>query len=253
MEDAEKAFDNLGKTIEDVAGKALEKSLKTFAKVGAGVAGLVGSFLATAEATRELRTNMGKVDTAFSEAGFSAEQAEDTYTKFYGVLGDEGQATEAVSHLAKLATSQEDLSKWTDICTGVYATFGDSLPIEGLTEAANETAKTGELTGGLADALNWAGINEDKFQDKLDACNTEQERQALIQDTLTKAYGSASAKYKETNKDIIEGQEAQAKLSQAMADVGAQAEPLMTSIKFDFVFSFRLYLFIKKKLVFCVF
>lgn len=231
VQDADKAFAGLGRTLDQVAGKALEKSVKTFAKVGAGVAGLVGSFLATAEATRELRTNMGKVDTAFSEAGFSAETAEKTYTKFYGVLGDEGQATEAVSHLAKLATSQEDLSKWTDICTGVYATFGDSLPIEGLTEAANETAKTGELTGGLADALNWAGINEDKFQDKLDACNTEQERQALIQKTLTKAYGGASAKYKETNADIIAGQEAQAKLSQAMADVGAQAEPLMTSIK----------------------
>lgn len=231
VKDADKAFDNLGKTIDDVAGNVLKKSVKTFAKVGAAITGVVGSFLATAEATREFRTNMGKVDTAFSEAGFSAETAEKTYTKFYGILGDEGQATEAVSHLAKLATSQEDLSKWTDICTGVYASFGDSLPIEGLTEAANETAKTGELTGGLADALNWAGINEDKFQDKLDACNTEQERQALIQDTLTKAYSGASAKYKETNKDIIEGQEAQAKLSQAMADVGAQAEPLMTSIK----------------------
>lgn len=231
IKDADKAFANLGKTLDDVAGKALEKSLKTFAKIGAGVAGVVGSFLATAEATRELRTNMGKVDTAFSEAGFSAETAEKTYTKFYGILGDEGQATEAVSHLAKLSKSQEDLSKWTDIAAGVYGTFGDSLPIENLTEAANETAKTGELTGGLADALNWAGINEDKFQSKLDACNTEQERQALIQDTLTKAYSGASAKYKETNADIIAGQEAQAKLSQAMADVGAQAEPLMTSIK----------------------
>lgn len=231
VKDADKAFEGLGKTLDQVAGKALEKSVKTFAKVGAGVAGVVGSFLATAEATRELRTNMGKVDTAFSEAGFSAEQAEDTYTKFYGILGDEGQATEAVSHLAKLSKSQEDLSKWTDIAAGVYGTFGDSLPIENLTEAANETAKTGALTGGLADALNWAGISEDKFQDKLDACNTEQERQALIQDTLTKAYSGASAKYKETNADIIAGQEAQAKLSQAMADVGAQAEPLMTSIK----------------------
>lgn len=231
VQSADKAFDGLGKTLSDVAGKGLEKSVKTFAKVGAGVAGLVGSFLATAEATRELRTNMGKVDTAFSEAGFSAQDAEKTYTKFYGILGDEGQATEAVSHLAKLADSQEDLAKWTDIAAGVYGTFGDSLPIENLTEAANETAKTGELTGGLADALNWAGINEDKFQSQLDACNTEQERQALIQETLTKAYSGASAKYKETNADIIAGQEAQAKLSQAMADVGAQAEPLMTSIK----------------------
>ena len=47
------------------------------------------------------------------------------------------------------------------------------MPIEGLTEAANETAKTGELTGVLADALNWAGITEDDFKARLEACNSE--------------------------------------------------------------------------------
>ena len=228
---ADDAFDGLSRSFEDVGTAALGKAVKGLAKVGAAVAGVVGSFLATAEATRELRTNMGKVDTAFKESGFTAEQAEETYKKFYGVLGDEGQATEAVSHLAKLANSQEDLAKWTDIAAGVYGTFGDSLPIENLTEAANETAKTGELTGGLADALNWVGISEDKFQDKLDACSTEQERQKLITDTLTKSYGEASKQYQETNKDIIASQEAQAELSQAMADIGARAEPLMTAMK----------------------
>ena len=231
VKDSEKAFHNLSRSLEDLGSKALEKSVKGVAKVGAAITGLVGSFLATAEATREFRTNMGKVDTAFGDAGFSAEQAEETYKKFYGILGDEGQATEAVSHLAKLANNQKDLSKWTDIAAGVYGTFGDSLPIESLTEAANETAKTGEVTGSLADALNWAGISQDSFQDKLDKCNTEQERQKLITDTLTKSYSNASKQYQETNKDIIASQEAQANLSQAMADIGAKAEPLMTSIR----------------------
>jgi len=59
------------------------------------------------------------------------------------VLGDSGQATEAAGHLAKLTTEEQALAEWTTICEGVYATFGDSLPIESLTEAANETAKTG--------------------------------------------------------------------------------------------------------------
>ena len=231
VESADKAFDGLSKSFEDIGGKAVGKAVKGLAKLGAAVAGVVGSFLATAEGTREFRTNMGKVNTAFDDAGLSAEQAESTYKKFYGILGDEGQATEAVSHLAKLANNQKDLAKWTDIAAGVYGVFGDSLPIENLTEAANETAKTGQLTGGLADALNWVGISEDKFQDKLDACSTEQERQKLITDTLTKSYGEASKQYQETNKDIIASQEAQAELSQAMADIGARAEPLMTAMK----------------------
>lgn len=231
VEDAENAYEKLNKKISEVGAKAVEKANKGFKKLGAAVTGTVAGFLATAEATREFRTNMGKVDTAFTDSGKSAKQAQDTYKKFYGILGDEGQATEAVSHLAKLANSQEDLTKWTNIAAGVYGTFGDSLPIESLTEAANETAKTGEITGSLADALNWAGVSEDKFQKSLDGCNSESERQALITKTLNGLYGEASKKYKENNKDIIASQEAQAELSKAMADIGAQAEPVMTQVK----------------------
>ena len=87
------------------------------------------------------------------------------------------------------------MSEWTTICEGVYATFGDSIPIEGLTEAANETAKVGQVTGTLADALNWAGISEDAFNEKLAACNTEAEREKLIRETLNGVYSDAASNY----------------------------------------------------------
>ena len=95
------------------------------------------------------------------------------------------------------------MSEWTTICEGVYATFGDSLPIEGLTEAANETAKTGTVTGSLADALNWAGISEDEFNEKLAACNNEAEREALIRSTLTGVYDEAAAGYEKNAAGIL--------------------------------------------------
>jgi len=231
VQKADDAFGRLGRTVKEVSGQAFEKSVKTFAKVGAAVTGLVGSFLATAEGTRELRTNMGRVDTAFSEAGFSAEQAEKTYSEFYGILGDDGQTTEAINHLAKLAKSEEDLAKWADIASGVMGTFGDSLPIESLTEAANETAKTGEVAGSLADALNWAGVSQDKFQKSLDKCNTEQERNELITKTLNELYGETGKAYQENNKDIIAQNKAQADLNATLAEVGALAEPILTEVK----------------------
>lgn len=96
----------------------------------------IGSLVSLADETREYRTELGKLETAFTTAGFSAETGTDIYKDFYAILGDEGQTVEAVNHLAQLANNQEDLAKWTDIATGVYATFGDSLPIENLTEAA---------------------------------------------------------------------------------------------------------------------
>lgn len=197
------------------------------AAVGTATA-IGGAFVSVSENTREYRNEMAKLDTAFQVAGHSSEAAKQTYSELNAVLGDSGQATEAANHLALLCDTEEDLQKWTDICTGVYATFGDSLPIEGLTEAANETAKVGTLTGSLADALNWAGVNEEEFQASLDKCNTEQERQALITETLTGLYDEASSTFKETNADIIEANKAQESMNDTMAQIGAIAEPVIT-------------------------
>lgn len=105
-----------------------------------------GAFIGAVEGTREYRVEMAKLDTAFVTNGHSSEAAKKTYSDLNAVLGDSGQAVEASNHLALLTDNEKDLGTWTDICTGVYATFGDSLPIEGLTEAANETAKVGEAT-----------------------------------------------------------------------------------------------------------
>jgi hypothetical protein len=220
-----------GKTTESTFGKISQAAggiVKAIA--GAGMA-LGGAWLAAIEGSREYRTEMGKLDSAFQTAGHSSEVAKQTYSDLNAVLGDSGQAVEASQHLAVLAKNEKDLSTWTDICTGVYATFGESLPIEGLTEAANETAKTGTLTGGLTDALNWAGISEEKFQEKLDKCSNEQERQKLIMDTLNETYKDASDQYQETNKDVIESQKAQERLTDAFAEIGRVGEPILTRIK----------------------
>ena len=200
---------------------------------GIGVAGAAigGAWIAAIEGSREYRSEMGKLETAFVSNGHSAETAKQTYSDLNAVLGDSGQAVEASQHLAKLTDNEKDLQTWTDICTGVYATFGESLPIEGLTEAANETAKTGALTGGLTDALNWAGISEEKFQEKLDACSNEQERQKLIMDTLNGTYSKASEQYQKTNKDVMDAQRAQDKLTDAFAEFGRIGEPILTAIK----------------------
>ena len=237
--------DKANKALDDTAQKASSTSNETqsaFSKIGSvagtiakGVvtagAALGGAWLAAIEGSREYRTEMGKLDTAFVANGHSSEAAKQTYSELNAVLGDSGQAVEASQHLAKLTDNEKDLQTWTDICTGVYATFGESLPIEGLTEAANETAKTGILTGGLTDALNWAGISEEKFQEKLDACSNEQERQKLIMDTLNGTYSKASDQYKKTNKDVMDANKAQEKLTDAFAQFGAVGEPILTAIK----------------------
>lgn len=237
--------DAANKALTDTAHKAKTTSQETetaFQKIGT-VAGTIGKAIVTAgtvigtawvaaiEGTREYRTEMGKLDTAFVTNGHSSAAATKTYSDLNAVLGDSSVAVEAANHLAVMTDNEKDLQTWTSICTGVFATFGDSLPIEGLTEAANETAKVGVVTGPLADALNWAGIAEDDFNKKLEACSNEQERQKLIMDTLNSTYSKASEQYQTTNKDIMEANKAQEKLTNAMAELGRVGEPILTAIK----------------------
>lgn len=235
---ANEAIDETTKKAKDSEGKQSSAFQKiggaaiAGAKVVAGAATAVGgAWLGAIEGTREYRVSMGKLETAFTTSGHSAETAHKTYSTLNSVLGDSDVAVEAANHLAKLVDNEKDMNTWTDICTGVFATFGDSLPIEGLTEAANETAKTGQLTGSLADALNWAGVHEDDFQKKLDACSTEQERQKLITDTLNKVYGEAAESYKKNNKELIQAEKANQRLKDAMALLGKIGEPILTAIK----------------------
>ena len=251
-QDSESGLKRFAKTLGGVIAKGAKVAV-------AGVTALGTAFLASAESSREFRTNMSKIKTAFTDNGFTAKDASKQYKDFYAVLGDDGQATEAVNHLSKLCNNQKELADWTNITKGVYGTFGDSLPIEGLTEAANETAKVAQVTGPLADAINWAttdsnkwsealsGNNkalaafqkatkdgesaEDAFNAALGACKTEQERSALITNTLNSLYSDAAKTYEKTAGNIMDAQRAQAELNDAMAKVGTVAEPVMTAIK----------------------
>lgn len=238
IDETKKALDDVSQTGED----AKEKLSVSFQDIGTkagelgknialGLAGVVTAAVAGVEATREFRQDFGKLETTFQTTNQATGAAEQTFKTLFGVLGEDDTAIEAANHLAMMTNNEKDLNQWTSILTGVYATFGDSLPLEGLAEAANETARVGTVTGGLADALNWAGVSEDEFNAKLEKCNTTAEREKLIRETLTGLYGEASATYKDVNGNVIANNEAQAELNMKLADTMAKLEPLVTQAK----------------------
>lgn len=231
-EDAGEATKDLGDGFTVMKGAMANLVSDGIKGLGSLVKDLATSLVSMAGETREYRTEMGKLDTAFTTNGFSAEAATNAYKELQGVLGESDQAVEAANHLAQLTDNEKDLAKWTgDILPGVFATFGASLPIEGLTEAANETAKVGKVTGPLADALNWAGVSEEAFNEQLALCTTEQQRQALITQTLTELYGEAAQAYKETNAEVIKANQANEAWMATMAEAGAAVDPILTDVK----------------------
>lgn len=226
--DADDAMDDLGDAAESTGGKLSAMTVAMGNLIASGiqaaisaVGNLVSSLWNLDEATEEFRRAQGRLNTAFEAAGFSAETAEEAYDGFYSILGDTDTATEASQLLAQLAENEEDVAKWMEIAAGVSGTFGDSLPIEGLIEAANETAKVGEVTGTLADALNWVGISEDEFNEKLAACSDESERNRLIMETLSAQYDDAADAFRRNNAVLIEARENQAAMDRTLANLGS--------------------------------
>lgn len=187
------------------------------------------------ESTSEYREAQGKLNTAFEAAGHSGEAARQAYTGFYQILGDTDTAAEASQLLAQLADSEQDMTRWTTIAAGVAGTFGDALPINGLIEAANETARAGQVTGALADALNWVSISEDAFNEKLAACGTESERSQLIMETLSGAYDTAADAFYRNNEAVVQARANQALLDETMAGLGKTVSNVKSSLQAEFL------------------
>lgn len=203
------------------AVSALGSATKSFAKWGAASAGAVtAAFLAMDNATEEYRIAQGKLNTAYEAAGYRAETAATAYNEFYQILGDTDTATEASQLLSKLVQNEQDVTKWTRVAAGVSGTFGDSLPIEGLIEATNETAKVGKVTGVLADALNWVGISEDKMNERLERTSSEAERNRILLETLTGSYDDAADAFYRNNEQLVQARKNQAALSAMTAKLG---------------------------------
>ena len=228
-------LDDQKQAAKDLGSGILKGAALGIAGLGAACVGAFSALSNIVEETKELRTQMGMLETTFSQQGHSVEAAQQTYDELYSVLGDSGKTTEAAQQLAQIAKNEEELEQMTNTLTGVYATFGDSLPVEGLAEAMNATANIGSVQGVLADALEWSGVNLDDFNGKLESLTTEEERAALINSTLNGLYGETAEKYKEVNAEVLAANDAQNKYNQAMAEIGEKAQPAITSFKLAMV------------------
>lgn len=256
---------DLGESARDSGDgfSVLDGAVATF--IGNGLTALVSAigdaistFAELSESTQEYRENMSKLYTATSAAGMDADYITQAYSQLYGVLGDETATTTTISNFEKLGVSMQDMDSLLDSATGIWAVYGDSIPLDGLAESVNETAKVGQITGTMADAINWASASndtwtnalsgnaaalsafqsgvsqgmsaEDAFNEALAACGDEQERQQLIISTLNGLYADSAETYRENNASIIDAREATVNYQDAVAGVGAAMEPLQSTM-----------------------
>lgn len=217
-------------TVKDKASSILNTIKTKLAVLAAGVTIGIKAVLDTTEVSKEYNRNQAVISGAATQGGYNTKDLQLMRRSMYGYTGDDMMATNAVSNLTGMGLNLKDMQKTLDAATAVWTKYGDSIPIEGLTESINETAQVSKVTGNLADALNWAGVSEDSFNKRLEVTKTVQERAKLINDTLIGSYGKSKQIYDENTKAIRAYNESQDAVAQKQAELGKTLAPVNTMI-----------------------
>ncbi len=244
--------------IGDGAKKAGGLAAKGLGVVAGAAAGAVAGLMALAEESQEYTEGSIRLANAADAVGVSQERANEVYQSFLGLTGDSDQATEAAQDMLNLAQAGGDIDTWYNIAAGTMARFGDALPVENLIESANETVRTGQIVGSMADAVNWASASseqwtralgehpaalkafesaaaqgesaEDAFNAALAACSNQAERSAITQAALNEMYGETGECFHEGMADVIAARQAQDDYNAAVAEAGRAVLPLQTAV-----------------------
>ena len=203
-----------------------------FSAVTGVISNVVSGLSSMVEESKEYMKIMGSLEVSSQEAGYTAEETSAAYNELFGVLGDNQTAATTTANLQALGLAQEDLNTLIDGTIGAWATYGDSIPIDGLAEAINETVQTGMVTGTLADMLNWAGTSEDEFNNKLAQCSTESERANLIlQEMAAQGLTEAGTAWQEQNAALVAANQATADYQASAAALSEAIMPMFTAIQ----------------------
>lgn len=282
LDEAEKSADGTAKSIDEFgnkvkgSGSKMEGLSDKVKSIGDHLSGLeklmvggaiidgfkaLGSAMANmVSESEEYRKIMGGLEVSSEAAGYTAVETSEAYKKLYSVLGDTQTAATTVANLQAIGLSQEDLMEIVDATTGVWAKYGDSMPIDGLAESINETIRAGEVTGTFADVLNWgsqegetfgvtlkantkaneewnkkvkeATTAEDFFNLALEECETQADRANLMMKAMSdQGLNDLADAYEEANGDIMAANAAQAEMDEAMARLSEKLSPLVTGFK----------------------
>lgn len=231
------ALENLGNESQE-AGNSFEGlkaaggvAVGAIKAIGAACIGAVTGFFALAESTREYRQEMAQLAQNAKDSGADLDSVKDKLAEVSAVTGEADAAMEGMNMLMATGLDTSNIETAADALAGAATRF-DGLKFEGMAEGLQETLATGVAVGPFAELIERTGGDLEAFNAGLANCTTEAERQAYAMQFLTESgLVEANAEYKEMNKDLYEAEMAQHSMNEALAELGAIAEPIMTTLK----------------------
>lgn len=217
----------------------------------------IGSLGELTEATEEYRQMQAKLEGSANSFGYSMDFVGAKYQQLYKYVGDDQMATNAITNLLGLGLETKNVQGLVDGAIATWSAYGDSIPIESLTESVAETINVSKVTGTLADAINWASLSnekwsnilgkgsdaqkaynaaikdgqpiEDAFSAALAATTDEKERANLVSRLLNETYGESKKTYDENAKSILDAHEAELKLKDSQAQLAETISPVQNA------------------------
>lgn len=199
--------------------------------VTAAISGLGAAASATVPATKELRSDLSKLDANAKENAVSVDAAREAFRKLAIQSGETDSAVEATSNLLQAGFDESNLQKAVEGLAGAAQRFPDTLKIESLADSLQETLATNTATGQFGELLDRLGIGAENFSEQLAQCTTDAEKQNLALNTLANAgLNSTYNEWAKNNAEMLANEEASLKLQESMAQLAEAILPIVTSV-----------------------
>lgn len=221
--------------LDDVEESA-EGAESKLGKLGSGAQAIAGALPAAAvaglaESTKELSTELARLQSNAETWGFTGEKIEESFKKVAAVSGDTGAAVEAVSNLMATGFDDNQLAEAIEYVNGAYVQFSDTLSTEGIADGIQETFAVGEAAGSFAELLERSGMSLETFNEGLaKAKKNGTETDYVLQTLSDTGVKSFYESYQQSNKALIEANEAEVEHQMALKELGDTLRPLVTDV-----------------------
>ncbi|MEK3822091.1 hypothetical protein MKY20_23695 [Cytobacillus sp. FSL W8-0315] len=221
--------------LDDVEESA-EGAESKLGMLGRGAQALAGALPAAAvaglaESTKELSTELSRLQSNAETWGFTGEKIEESFKKVAAVSGDTGAAVETVSNLMATGFDDNQLAEAIEYVNGAYVQFSDTLSTEGIADGIQETFAVGEAAGSFAELLERSGMSLETFNEGLaKAKKNGSETDYVLQTLSDTGVKSFYESYQQSNKALIEANEAEVEHQMALKELGDTLRPLVTDV-----------------------
>lgn len=224
------ALEKVGSAAKSI-GSGAKDIQQTFQPATKAVLTLEAAVVANVVATRDLRSDLSKLEQSAKDNAVSVDAAKEAWRTFAVQSGETDSAIEATANLLQAGFTESNLQKAVEGLAGAAQKFPDTLKVESLADSLQETLATGSATGQFAELLDRLGIGAENFTAQLERTTNEAQRQDLVLQTLAKAgLNDAYNAWEKNNEEMLANEEANLRLQESLAELAETVLPLVTMV-----------------------